>query len=149
MRSIPARPASPQSVFARPTTRHNQNSNSHSSQTQRRQPTRLCPLCKQAGRNSTNHFLSTCTYLPDSDRRFMTKARLIASIDEQFENEPAEPDVLEELPSVPLEDCSVVEPVGHGVARRVETKESPYLHVFFQPSCLENNLRLGCRNQLD
>ena len=74
MRSIPARPASPQSVFARPTTRYNQNSNSRSSQTQRCQPTRLCPLCKQAGRNNTNHFLSTCTYLPDSDRRFMTKA---------------------------------------------------------------------------
>ena len=60
----------------------------------------------------------------------MTKARLIASIDEQFGNEPAEPDVQEELPSVPLEDCSVVEPVGHGVACRLETKQSPQKHVF-------------------
>ena len=60
----------------------------------------------------------------------MTKARLIASVDEQFENEPAEPDVPEELSSVPLEDCSVVEPVSHGVVRRVETKQSP-IYMFF------------------
>ena len=78
----------------------------------------------------------------------MTKARLIASIDEQFENEPAEPDVLEELPSVPLEDCSVVEPVGHGVARRVETKQSPYLHVFSSHHALKITLDSGAEINL-
>ena len=26
---------------------------------------KVCPLCKQAGRSNTNHFLSQCTFLPD------------------------------------------------------------------------------------
>ena len=41
---------------------------------------KVCPLCKQAGRSSTNHFLSQCTFLPDNDRRFMVKARQIVGI---------------------------------------------------------------------
>ena len=78
----------------------------------------------------------------------MTKARLIALIDEQFENEPAEPDVLEELPLVPLKDCSVVEPVGHGVAHCVETKQSPYLHVFSSRHALKTTLDSGAEINL-
>jgi hypothetical protein len=50
---------------------------------QRRQnPRRECPLCKQAGRTSYQHFLSKCTYLPDGDRNFMTKARHIVALDQ-------------------------------------------------------------------
>ena len=41
---------------------------------------KICPSCKQAGRSNTNHFLSQCTFLPDSDRRFMVKARQIVGI---------------------------------------------------------------------
>ena len=55
--------------------------------TRTRQPRqdKVCPLCKQAGRSNTNHFLSQCTFLPDNDRRFMVKARQIFGIldDEQ------------------------------------------------------------------
>lgn len=52
---------------------------------------KVCPLCKQAGRSMTNHFLSQCTFLPDSDRRFMVKARQIAGIldnDQEIETSP-------------------------------------------------------------
>jgi hypothetical protein len=50
---------------------------------QRRQnPRRECPLCKQAGRTSYQHFLSKCTYLPDGDRNFMTKASHIVALDQ-------------------------------------------------------------------
>src|SRR4029434_1305814 len=38
------------------------------------------PLCKQAGRLSNTHFLSTCKYLPEQDRKFMLKAREIVSV---------------------------------------------------------------------
>ena len=38
---------------------------------QRRPSNRNCPLCKQAGRKDIHHFLSECTHLPESDRRFM------------------------------------------------------------------------------
>ena len=39
-----------------------------------------CPLCKQAGRTSTGHFLSECKFLPPEDRRFMLKARQIVAV---------------------------------------------------------------------
>ncbi|KAJ8369657.1 hypothetical protein SKAU_G00096850 [Synaphobranchus kaupii] len=41
---------------------------------------KVCPLCKQAGRQDTRHFLSECAYLPDSDRRYIVKARQIVSV---------------------------------------------------------------------
>ena len=61
-----------------------------------RQPSqdKVCPLCKQARRSNTNHFLSQCTFLPDNDRRFMVKARQIVGIldDEQDTNYDLDPD---------------------------------------------------------
>ena len=42
-----------------------------------------CPLCKEAGRNSYNHFLRKCQFLPESDKKFVIPARLIASLDEE------------------------------------------------------------------
>ena len=39
-------------------------------------PSRVCPLCKEAGRTSS-HFLSTCHFLPDSDKKYFTKARQV------------------------------------------------------------------------
>ena len=64
--------------------------------TRPRQPRqdKVCPLCKQAGRSNTNHFLSQCTFLPDNDRRFMVKARQIVGIldDEQDTNYDLDPD---------------------------------------------------------
>ena len=49
-----------------------------------RRPTKICPLCKTASRPH-NHFLSTCTYLPESDRKYMVRTRQIANI---FEDSP-------------------------------------------------------------
>ena len=66
--------------------------------TRTRQPrhdqVKVCPLCKQAGRSNTNHFLSQCTFLPDNDRHFMVKARQIVGIldDEQDTNCDLDPD---------------------------------------------------------
>ena len=39
-----------------------------------------CPLCKQAGRSSYQHFLSECSFLPEHDRKYMAKARLIVAM---------------------------------------------------------------------
>ena len=41
---------------------------------------RVCPLCKQAGRSDSNHFLSECSFLPEQDRKYMVRARQIAEI---------------------------------------------------------------------
>ncbi|KAK3747364.1 hypothetical protein QZH41_005271 [Actinostola sp. cb2023] len=35
-----------------------------------RRPLKSCPLCKQAGRKSHNHFLSECNFLPERDRKY-------------------------------------------------------------------------------
>lgn len=35
----------------------------------------VCPLCKEARRHNTHHYLSTCPYLPHEDRLFMSKSR--------------------------------------------------------------------------
>ena len=42
-----------------------------------------CALCKQAGRPEFNHHLSSCPYLPEEDRRFLARARLIECLEEE------------------------------------------------------------------
>ena len=49
-------------------------------QTRFQQRERCCPLCKQAGRTDFQHFLSGCRFLPENDRKCMTKARQIVGI---------------------------------------------------------------------
>ena len=93
--------------------------------TRTRQPRqdKVCPLCKQAGRSNTNHFLSQCTFLPDNDRRFMVKARQIVGIldDEQDTNYDLDPDPPCPETTLPTPDV---------VAYRVQTRQSPYMDVF-------------------
>ncbi|KAL5007239.1 hypothetical protein ScPMuIL_002143, partial [Solemya velum] len=45
-------------------------------------PSKLCPLCKEAGRSNITHYLRECNYLPERDRRYMLKARQISHISE-------------------------------------------------------------------
>lgn len=51
----------------------------HLSQHFSRSP-KSCTICKQVGRNSYNHFLSECLYLPEQDKQFILKARQITGI---------------------------------------------------------------------
>ena len=45
----------------------------------------FCALCNAKGKPS-NHFLSKCRYLPDNDRKFFTKVRIVTAIDSALEN---------------------------------------------------------------
>ena len=49
-----------------------------------------CPLCKQAGRGDFHHYLSECTYLPKTGRKFIAKARQIVGILDCDESHPEE-----------------------------------------------------------
>ena len=49
-----------------------------------------CPLCKKAGRRDFPHYLSVYTYLPDTDRKFIVKARQIVDILDCDESDPEE-----------------------------------------------------------
>ena len=80
-----------------------------------------CPLCKQASRPS-NHFLSECRFLPDSDRRYMARARQIAAILES-EEESGDDSPPESFP------CPEDNPPTH-VSRLVQVSQSPYIDAF-------------------
>ena len=89
-------------------------------------PTRSCPLCKQAGRPDNAHFLSECSFLPEQDRKYITKARQIADI---FDN-PSEPE------PTPCVDESVGDTDDTGSSLnshvfRIQTRQSPYLDMFY------------------
>ena len=94
---------------------------------------RVCILCKQAGR-PFQHFLSTCTYLPEDDRLFMTKVRQLS--DNTFEAEEDEAEYLVDSPEIDE---------NHHVpsSRRVCTKQSPTLKVFFNQYPLQLTLDTG------
>ncbi|CAG2247139.1 unnamed protein product [Mytilus edulis] len=75
-----------------------------------------CPLCKAAGRPD-RHFLSKCSFLPNSDRKYMVKARQIAGILDNSDDELSD-----------VEVDTVSKPM-HSV-NRVQVRQSPYLDVF-------------------
>ena len=84
---------------------------------------KVCPLCKQAGRSNTNHFLSQCTFLPENDRRFMVNARQIVGILDNGQDTNVDLD-----PDPPVPDTTLPSP--DVVAYRVQTRQSPYMDVF-------------------
>ena len=102
-----------------------------------------CPLCKQAGR-SDRHFLSHCTYLPAEDRTFLTKARLLSSLDD--EDDPTDSDFfcppeVEDFPSSPHSSARVV-------SHRVSTKQSPHFNAFYHHDLLKLILDTGAETSM-
>ncbi|ESO90481.1 hypothetical protein LOTGIDRAFT_164058 [Lottia gigantea] len=79
-----------------------------------KQTLKTCPLCLQAKRGSSNHFLSMCPYLPEQDKKFMSRARQVL-VDSDIE------DVSDSLTAV-----------GPISSRGVQVDQSPYLDTFYQ-----------------
>ncbi|EDO46928.1 predicted protein [Nematostella vectensis] len=114
----------------KPATSHNnQWKPAPNSKTTSRKPrsSKVCPLCSQANRSDTHHFLSECKFLPDSDRRYMIKARQIADI---FDDNDSELETHAQMPST-----ESIDPPAHtahdAVVLRIQTRQSPYLDVFY------------------
>ena len=42
--------------------------------------TKQCPLCKQAGRTVYDHYLTTCKYLPEHDRLYISSTRIVTGL---------------------------------------------------------------------
>ena len=72
-----------------------------------------CPLCKATGRPS-NHYLSKCLYLPQSDKRYLAKARQIIGTDDNHCSDEEE-------------GISFSKDVSIG---RVQIRQSPYIDAF-------------------
>ena len=87
-------------------------------------PQKSCPLCKQAGRRDSGHYLSECAYLPDSDKRYMARARQIVAVVDSIDSDQdgeeeytTDPQTTDEQYTVPT-------------ARRINISMSPYVDVF-------------------
>ena len=87
-----------------------------------------CPICKAAQRND-QHFLSTCRHLPPSDRKFLTKARLVQAIDDMCLSDNEENSQYYDDSDRPN---SLVSRVSSSTvsSRRVQTCRSPCFSAF-------------------
>ena len=127
----------------------------------RRRP--LCPLCKQAGRPRFDHFLSNCSYLPDNDKKFMSRTRLVQSVDDE-EYEYYDHDNSSFTQSSPVSYASSSRPAdscrGEAVeaevnsssihsVNRVQMKPSPCLKVFHDHHPFNTYFRHRCRNKFN
>ncbi|XP_071089210.1 uncharacterized protein [Haliotis cracherodii] len=88
---------------------------------------KTCPLCHTAGRPSDNHFLSECSYLPDQDRKYMAKARQIASILDESEDEDGQSPHTDTVSTPPVTASSV----NNASVNRVSVRQSPYMNAFY------------------
>ena len=109
---------------------------------------RCCPICKQAGRKETDHFLSQCTYLPAEDQKFLSRVRQIAMYEEESgddsthdDDAPAEPAV-DHSSSCMNKTCIVTN------ARRVQVNESPFLIAFYKHSPVKITLDTGAETNM-
>ena len=84
-----------------------------------------CPLCKEAGRRY-EHYLSKCKFLPDSDRQFLYSKIRILNIVVRMK--------VAKKTHIYVNLCS---------NRRVSTKQSPYLKVFYKHYPLQITLDSG------
>lgn len=97
-----------------------------------------CPLCKQAGRPKFHHFLSSCKFLPEQDKKYMTKVRqTIPEEDSELESDYDECDHLEVKQSTGVADKVL------SVSRRVCTKQSPTIKMFYRHFPLTVTLDTG------
>ena len=90
--------------------------------------TKQCPLCKQAGRTVYDHYLSTCKYLSEHDRLYISSTRNVTGLDN---NDSAEDEQQ-------LLNDSDDQAQGVSMTCRVNTKQSPFFKAFY----LYNPLRL-------
>ena len=98
----------------------------------------ICPLCKQAGRPRYKHYLSKCKFLPDQDHEYLSRVRQSQCIDEH--------DIHTNTSSDESESDNEPEPTHtHKVStlRRVCTKESPHMKVFYRHHPLQITLDTG------
>ena len=98
-----------------------------------------CVLCKQAGRPH-QHFLSTCKFLPDEDKRYMSRVR------QSYCNDTPGSDIDSECEGYENLSCNDSEPSKLRVVsalRRVSTKKSPFFKAFYKQFPLQLTLDTG------
>ena len=111
-----------------------------------RQP-KSCPLCKQAGRPDSNHFLSECRHLPEEDRKYIAKARQIANIFDDHLEDSSE--VAPYADDSELNDENNTLACGpEPTALRIQTRQSPYIDSFYAHHPLRITLDSGATGNM-
>ena len=116
--------------------------NRNSSQGRPRIPDRSCPLCTEAKRPS-NHYLSTCKYLPDKDRRYMSKIRQLTDFAQMYLHDECEDEYQFEDNTSDYEELP--KPAS---TRRVNIKQSPFFKAFYHEHPLQVTLDTGAETNL-
>ena len=97
-------------------------------QTPRQRQVKSCTLCKAAGRTHNTHFMSSCKYLPDADKRAIGRSRLV------LDDEGEELDNCDDNEYIDYTACATEDiPSGlidQPVAHRVNVIQSPFLNVY-------------------
>ena len=111
-----------------------------------RQP-KSCPLCKQAGRPDSNHFLSECRHMPEEDRKYIAKARQIANIFDDHLEDSSE--VAPYADDSELNDENNTLACGpEPTALRIQTRQSPYIDSFYAHHPLRITLDSGATGNM-
>lgn len=110
--------------------------------TTKARPSKVCPLCKQAGRQGYDHFLSVCQFLPENDRKFLARARHTMSRDETVEVEAVSNEDLVQADDYCEPECNI------SSTRRVQVRQSPYLHVFHQQHSMRITIDSGAETNM-
>ena len=97
-----------------------------------------CSICSRAGRPS-NHYLSKCRYLNDSDRQFLSKSRRVMGA---LENDSEEEEDFEDEDE---DQQEAEQPPPH--IRRVMSKGCPHMKVFHN-SC-PTEMTMDCGAEVD
>ena len=100
---------------------------------------KICSLCQQANRSQFYHYHSKCPFLPTSDRQYLTRARQVMS--KSLDIETAS-DYIETPPESIMGDSFHNYRVT-STTRRVCTKRSPHLKVFYHHHVLQLILDTG------
>ncbi|CAC5403176.1 unnamed protein product [Mytilus coruscus] len=101
---------------------------------------KCCVLCKQAGRPS-QHFLSSCKYLPDEDKQYVSRVR--QSYCTEVGDSESEDNVDNEQVSFLNDNVGPSKLRVVYALRRVSTKQSPYFKAFYKHFPLELTLDTG------
>ena len=99
-----------------------------------------CPLCKQGGRPD-GHFLSECRLLPESDRKYMVRARQIIGLLETDSSDAAvfDPEY-NTAPNVNSDSCSA--------AQRIQVRQSPYVDAFYNDQAARITIDSGATGNM-
>ena len=112
-----------------------------------------CPICKAANRHNTNHYLTECKYLPERDRRYLTrkkqpKTRKVTVEVPISESEESSDDDTEAINESETVLHSMQSTPATSSTRRVDTSKSPFFKAFYKQHPVTITLDTGAETNM-